>query len=94
MNRRFRTVRAGSRYTYQPVLLDMVSPANVGLKSGEVVTVVNLPGCPRANVMGHCHVTRADGTFGGLVVTNSLVPMRSRVEQSRRARRSARTRQR
>lgn len=65
-------VRAGSKYYFYPVGLDSWSPANQGLTPGEQVTVVNLPGCPRANTMGHCHVNKADGTFGGLVLTNSL----------------------
>lgn len=34
--------------------------------------VVNLSGCPQANVMGHCHVQHLGGAFAGLVCTNSL----------------------
>jgi hypothetical protein len=47
----------------------------VNMKAGDVVRVVNLPGCPRANTMGHCHVAHLDGTFAGLVCTSSLRPV-------------------
>ena len=42
------------------------------LQEGDQVRVVNLPGCPRANTMGHAHVQRLDGSFAGLVLTASL----------------------
>lgn len=65
-------VKAGNRYIYRPVPIDRFDPP-YNLREGDAVIVVNLPGCPRANTMGHCHVNRAeDGTFGGLVHTNSL----------------------
>jgi hypothetical protein len=71
---RFRKVRAGSVYTYEPVPMDRFSPACTA-EAGQVVRVVNLPGCPKANTMGHCHVQDAEtGAFLGLVVTNSLKP--------------------
>ena len=70
-----RRVRAGARYIYDPVMLDVVHPP-YNLEPGDVVTVVNLHGCPKANTMGHCHVNKADGTFGGLVCTNSLKPLK------------------
>jgi hypothetical protein len=69
-------VRAGQTYTYHPVVLDMLHPATGGrvepLKDGERVVVVNLPGAPKANTMGQCHVERLDGSFYGMVSTNSL----------------------
>jgi hypothetical protein len=38
-----------------------------------MVRVVNLPGCPRANTMGHCHVACPEtGRFIGLVCAASL----------------------
>lgn len=71
-------VRAGSWYVYDPVLMDACNPPHgvqAGiLKSGDPVQVVNLPGCPKANTMGHCHI-QADGKFAGLVCTNSLKPL-------------------
>ncbi len=64
-------VRAGKHYTFDPVGMDIWSPAHQGLTPGDTVKVVNLPGCPKANTMGHCHVEK-DGQFSGLVLTNSL----------------------
>jgi len=63
-------VRAGSEYIYYPNLLDKID-GRTGLVPGDIVTVVNLPGCPRANTMGHAHVNHS-GKFAGLVSTNSL----------------------
>lgn len=65
-------VRTGQKYRYQPVLLDRCDPRQT-LQEGELVVVVKLPGCPRPGTMGHCHVNREDGSFGGLVCVNSLV---------------------
>ena len=64
-------VRAGSVYVYNPAGADLWD-ARTDLKEGDHVRVVNLPGCPRANTMGHCHVQRLDGSFAGLVLTASL----------------------
>ena len=63
-------VRVGSSYVYDPVLFDVANPP-FGVNVGDVVTVVNLPGCPKANTMGMCHVAK-DGKFAGMVCTNSL----------------------
>ena len=68
-------VRVGSRYVYDPVLLDHID-GRTSLQTGDVVTVMNLPGCPRAGVMAHCHVA-LNGRFAGLVHVNSLAPIRS-----------------
>jgi hypothetical protein len=70
-----RQVRAGKSYRYVPCGLDLWD-ARTDLKSGDVVTVVKLPGCPAPNTMGHCHVNK-DGRFAGLVLTNSLQPLRN-----------------
>lgn len=67
-----RKVRAGQIYRYHPVNLDLLHPP-YSVKPGDLVRVVNLPGCPPANTMGHCHVEHLDGKFAGLVCTNSLV---------------------
>ena len=42
------------------------------LQDGQMVRVVNLYGCPKANTMGHCHVQDMNGRFAGLVHCNSL----------------------
>jgi len=67
----FNRVRAGSLYRYNPVAIDRLNPP-YDVNDGDIVRVVNLPGCPKANTMGHAHVQQLDGTFGGLVCTNSL----------------------
>tara|TARA_Y100000034_G_scaffold125913_1_gene176350 strand:- start:324 stop:545 length:222 start_codon:yes stop_codon:yes gene_type:complete len=68
-------VRVNSTYRYDPVALDRVDPpygVTQGILSkGDIVKVVNLPGCPKANTMGHCHI-EIEGQFAGMVHTNSL----------------------
>ncbi len=65
-------VRATAVYIYNPAGADLWD-ARTDLQEGELVRVVNLPGCPRANVMGHCHVAHPEtGRFIGLVLTSSL----------------------
>ncbi len=66
----FNRVRAGSLYRYKPEAFDRLRPQNVN--DGDIVRVVNLHGCPKANTMGHAHVEHLDGKFGGLVCINSL----------------------
>lgn len=65
-------VRVNSVYIYEPVMLDRTD-ARTNLKAGDKVRVINLPGCPRAGTMGHCHVAHPEtGQFIGLVCVNSL----------------------
>ena len=64
-------VRVGSVWTYRPVLFDVCNKP-FGVEPGDTVKVVNLPGCPKANTMGMCHVEK-DGEFAGMVMINSLV---------------------
>ena len=65
-------VRANAVYIYNPTGADLWD-ARTDLKEGTMVRVINLPGCPRANVMGHCHVAHPEtGRFIGLVLTSSL----------------------
>ena len=65
-------VRANAVYIYNPAGMDLWD-ARTDLKEGDQVRVINLPGCPRANVMGHCHVADPEtGRFIGLVLTSSL----------------------
>ena len=68
-------VRAGQLYRYNPVLIDRID-GRTNLQKGTIVRVVNLPGCPKANTMGHCHVADPEtGKFIGLVCCNSLEPI-------------------
>ena len=71
----FNRVRVGSTYRYAPVLID-IADAKTDLKDGDIVKVINLPGSPRANTMGHCYVgDPTTGKFLGLVHCNSLQPL-------------------
>lgn len=66
-------VKVNSLYIYHANLLD-ATDGRTNLQNGELVKVVNMHGCPKANTMGHAYVVRADdpSTFVGLVHTNSL----------------------
>lgn len=66
-------VRANTEYLYYPNMLDKID-RRTSLVPGSIVKVVNLPGCPKANTMGHAHVEYR-GQFAGLVHTNSLHTM-------------------
>lgn len=70
-------VRVGKLYTYDPVWWD-VFDNKVTLQEGEIVKVVNLPGCPKANTMGRCYVQARAETgewkFAGLIMCASLEP--------------------
>lgn len=66
-------VQANRNYIFYPNLLDRIDERTM-LVPGDIVKVVNLPGCPRANTMGHAHV-ELNGRFAGLVHTNSLHAM-------------------
>lgn len=70
-------VRAGSTYVFDPVFLDLLHPCSKATR-GQPVRVVNLPGCPKANTMGQCHVNDLDGAFLGMVSTSSLSKTASR----------------
>jgi hypothetical protein len=66
-------VRAGSKYRFEPVGMD-IWDSRALVEPGTLVKVVNLYGCPRANTMGHCHIQTLGGEFAGLVLCNSLRP--------------------
>jgi hypothetical protein len=66
-------VQTGRKYIFYPNMLDRID-GRTQLVPGSIVTVVNLPGCPRANTMQHAHV-EYNGQFAGLVHTNSLHAM-------------------
>ena len=73
-------VRVGSKYKYNPVMMDILYPASINtLKLGDIVKVVNKFGCPPANTMGHCYVEK-DGEFQGLVSCNSLEKINEKVK--------------
>ena len=80
-------VRANSVYHYVPVLIDKLHPPiAIGLNRmtvGDRVRVVNLPGCPKANTMGHAHFQSMSGEFGGLCCTNSLLTPREYADHLR-----------
>jgi hypothetical protein len=71
-----RRVRVGSRYTFQPVVLDQLMARPWFPTPGTRVVVIEMPGAPRANTMGHAYIATESGAFAGLVCTNSLVPLR------------------
>jgi len=65
-------VRVNQVLVYHPNMLDRID-GRTSLKSGDVVKVIKMPGCPGPNVMGHCYVGDKDtGKFIGMVHTNSL----------------------
>jgi hypothetical protein len=71
-------VRVNALYQYKPVLIDKSDkPYGVLaglLQPGDIVRVVNIHGCPKANTMGQCHIERpSDGEFLGMVCVGSLV---------------------
>jgi hypothetical protein len=67
----FKRVRVGTKYVFDPVPMDIYDN-KTDCKKGDIVTVINLPGAPRANTMGHCYVADENGKFLGMVCTNSL----------------------
>ncbi len=65
-------VRANAVYVYRPSMIDLID-GRTNLTTGARVRVMNLRGCPKANVMGHAHVVHPEtGEFIGLVCTASL----------------------
>jgi hypothetical protein len=48
------------------------------LKEGDIVKVVNLPGCPKNNTMDHSYVQSLDGKFLGMVSNGSLTPVKKK----------------
>lgn len=64
-------VRVNSVYTYTGAgFYDQVDGHPVA--PGTKVRVINMPGCPKANVMGHCYIQTLSGEFLRLVQTASL----------------------
>lgn len=65
-------VRVGAKYRYTGAALLDRTDGHPKPDVGEVVTVGNLPGAPKANTMGMCYVFHQDGKFAGMVMTASL----------------------
>lgn len=63
-------------YVYDPVLFDQMHERKVPLAAGTVVRKVQPHGCPKNGTMGQCYVEGLDGTFYGLVMLNSLTPLK------------------
>lgn len=73
-----RRVQANKIYRYGPVGMDIYDCRN-DAEPGQPVKVVALPGCPKPNTMGHCHIQRYrpiedKWVFAGLVLCASLKP--------------------
>ncbi len=68
-------VRVGQVYKWNPVLLDACDARLQSVERGLFLKVINMPGCPRANTMGHCYVETLQEEFLGLVCCNSLEPL-------------------
>ena len=70
-------VRVGSKYRYERAGYDLFDSKAAEIAPGSVVKVINLPGAPPANTMGHCYVADpVTGDFLGMVDTLSLTPLR------------------
>ena len=67
----YKKVRVGKKYIFEPVFIDRMDLSKHAIVSGSEVTVINLPGCPKANTMGHCYIQDANKNLT-LVCTNSL----------------------
>lgn len=66
-------VRAGSIYTFHPVMMDVVWSQHHQASDGQLVRVINLPGAPKAKTMGQCHIEDASTRdFLGMVSIHSL----------------------
>jgi hypothetical protein len=66
-------VRVNSLYRFHPALIDR----NVPCEDGSIVRVINMPGCPKANTMGHCYIEHLGGEFIQLVCCGSLQTLTS-----------------
>lgn len=64
-------VSTNAIYVYNAAGYD-VFDSRTNLQNGEKVRVVQLPGCPKPNTMGHAHVERLNGDFVGIVYCSSL----------------------
>ena len=67
-------VRAGSRYRFDPCILDQLHVCS-NASPGDVVQVVKRHGCPPPNTLGQCHIQSLEGKFLGMVSIASLSPV-------------------
>jgi hypothetical protein len=66
-------VRANAVYTFHPLGIDVWHRRTYSATPGQHVRVINLPGAPKCNTMGQCHIEDANtGDFLGMVSTASL----------------------
>jgi hypothetical protein len=70
-------VRVNATYRFEPNGWDTLRPCagTLDLKPGDLVQVINLPGCPPANTMGQCYVRLVGDSSKAfkMVSTGSLV---------------------
>ena len=65
-------VHVNSLYRFDPVPMDMHTR---NVEENDIVRVINLYGCPKANTMGQCYIQHLGGEFIQMVCVNSLVPL-------------------
>lgn len=66
-------VRVHAAYTFRPTGTDLWLTQHYTAQPEQRVRVVQLPGAPRPNTMGQCHIADAlTGEFLGMVSTASL----------------------
>lgn len=65
-------VRKGSIYIFRPCGWDIAMPQHYDAIVGQRVRIIQLPGAPAPNTMGHCHIESVHGVFLGMVSTSSL----------------------
>lgn len=67
-------VRVNSTYRYNAgYFMDRTDArVNAYLKVGDLVKVVNLPGCPPANTMGQCYVNLVGSNDRSFVMVSTL----------------------
>ena len=69
--------RKAKKYTYDPVLFDVINPPAQGLEPGATVVKIQPHGCPRNGTMGMCYVGDPEtGAFIGMVCLKSLTPVK------------------
>ncbi len=71
--------RKARKYTYDPVVFDVFNPPVKDLEPGAIVVKIQPHGCPRNGTMGMCYVGHPEtGEFIGMVMLNSLTPVKGR----------------
>ena len=71
-------VTVGRVYQFRPNLFDELMSEHYTAVPGQIVRVVNMPGCPPANTMGQCHIEDVETKeFLGMCTVNSLEEMKT-----------------